>query len=113
MLGRWQLSRDRPFRGHQLSGGGWSLFPVQEIRPAKFICPNSVGYKDRGDTMIAVRRGVWRDNPTMKTRPPAADLDQVSATSSFPYSVTVVTPVHLETETFQVVRLNRIGSHFP
>jgi hypothetical protein len=24
--------------------------------------------------MIAVRRGVGRDNPTMKTRPPAADL---------------------------------------
>jgi hypothetical protein len=55
-------------RGHQLSGGGWSLFPVQEIRPAK-VHLSQLGrprYKDRGDTMIAVRRGVGRDNPPMK-----------------------------------------------
>jgi hypothetical protein len=57
---------------------GWWLVPIprpgntpRKVHLSQLDRPR---YKDRGDTMIAVRRGVGRDNPTMKTRPPAADL---------------------------------------
>jgi hypothetical protein len=54
----------------------------------------------------------WGDPGPTTAGNPGNVGPSVSATSSFPYSVTVVAPAHLETETFQVVRLNRIGSHF-